>query len=123
MNDVHVPAAQPAGPSVASQRRPTKPEVQPGPFVPVLLIGLAVLAWTVFQTFELAKDRHALVGARLAQQPQVQQSLRLRASLSALASDTQKAADAGDADARLIVKQLRQHGITIHPNAPAPIGP
>lgn len=122
MNDLHVHASPAAGVS-AAERHLANPGARRGPFVPVLLMGLAVLGWTVFQTIELVKDHHALEVAKLAQQAQVQQALHLRGSLSALAGDTQKAADAGDAGAALIVAQLRKRGITIHPDAPAPISP
>ncbi len=88
------------------------------PFVPLLLLGLAVLGWTVFQSAQLVRDRHALDRVILAQGPQIAQARRLRTALSALASNTQKLADAGDSGAQLIVSQLKKHGITIHPAVP-----
>lgn len=84
-------------------------------FLPLLLIGLAVLGWTVFQTVELVGEHHSLSGLRAAQQRQVMQSARLRAALNTLASDTQHLADQGDAGAQVIVSQLKKRGITIHP--------
>jgi len=91
------------------------------PFLPVLLMGLALLAWMVFQTVALMQERLGLQRTLVAQQPQVAQSMRLRTALSDLASDTQKLSDAGDPGAQLIVNRLRQHGITIRPDA-APAG-
>ncbi len=94
-----------------------------GPFLPLLLMGVALFGWTGFQTVELAKAHSTLEGVIAAQQRQVVRSQRLRAALSTLASDTQKLADAGDPGAQLIVKQLRQRGITIHPGAKATAPP
>lgn len=86
------------------------------PFLPLLLMGVAVLGWMAFQTVTLMQDRRGLDRMLTAQQPQVVQSARLRAALSSLAGDTQKLADAGDPGAHLIVNQLKQRGITIHPS-------
>lgn len=89
------------------------------PFLPLLLVALALLGWMVSQTVTLMQDRGGLERMLATQRPQVAQSMRLRAALSGLASDTQNLANAGDAGAQLIVDQLRQHGITIHPGAPS----
>lgn len=86
-------------------------------FLPLLLVGLAVLGWTVFQTVELIGEHHSLIGLHTAQQPQVMQSEHLRASLNTLASDTQRLADRGDAGAQVIVEQLKKRGVTIHPGS------
>jgi hypothetical protein len=91
-------------------------------FVPLLLLGLALLGWTVFQTVELVREHRGLSAAHEAQQTEVERSQKLRASLSAMAADTQRLADGGDAGAKLIVDQLHQHGITINPNASSPTG-
>lgn len=93
------------------------------PFLPLLLMGVALLGWMAFQTVMLMQDRGGLHRTLATQQAQVTQSTRLRAALSSLASDTQKLADTGDPGAQLIVNQLRQHGITIHPDAAAPAAP
>lgn len=93
------------------------------PFLPVLLMGLALLGWLVFQTVTLMQGRRGLEQMMSAQQPQVAQSMRLRAALSSLASDTQRLADTGDPGAQLIVNQLKKRGITIHPNAAPPAQP
>ncbi len=88
-----------------------------GVFVPLLLVTLAVLAWALFQMAALAGAHRDLVQALHAQHPQVVQARRLSHALSVLAGDTQRLADAGDPGARLIVAQLKQRGITIHPAA------
>jgi hypothetical protein len=43
---------------------------------------------------------------------------KLRASLDALAVDTQRLAEAGNPSAKLLVDELRKRGITINPAAP-----
>lgn len=93
------------------------------PFVPLLLMGLALLGWMAFQTVTLMQNRGGLEQVLASQQPQVAQAMRLRSALSDLATDTLRLADAGDPGAQLIVNRLRQHGITIHPGAPTPSSP
>ena len=44
----------------------------------------------------------------------VDSAAKLRASLDALASDTQRLADAGNASAALLVAELRKRGVTIN---------
>jgi hypothetical protein len=92
-------------------------------FVPLLLMGLALLGWSVFQTVALEKAHRQLNGLLALQQPQVARAQHLRDSLSQLASDTQSLADQGDAGAALIVNELKKRGITIHPNAAPPALP
>ena len=122
MNEAY--AATRSGEPVSSSRQAVRSQVtQKSAFVPLLLMGLALLAWTAFQTYELLKDHGSLVAAFAAQQAPIQSSQQLRASLSTLAGDTQKLADAGDQGAKLVVSQLNQRGITIHPDAAQPTAP
>jgi hypothetical protein len=122
MSDVY--AASRSAESLSSSRQAVRAHApQSSPFVPLLLMGLALLAWTAFQTFELLQDRGNLNGTYAAQQAPIKSSQQLRASLSAIAGDTQKLADAGDPGAKLIVSQLSQRGITIHPGASEPTPP
>lgn len=107
----------------ARTHAPAVPSAHHSPFVPLLLMGLALLGWTAFESVQLARDHLGLDSVLAAQAPQIVQAQRLRASLSALATDTQSAADAGDSGAQLIVNQLRKRGITIHPGVPDPAAP
>jgi hypothetical protein len=116
MSSVQVTAEQRLGARAAAMKEAGQARLR-SPFLPLLLMGLALLAWMVFQTVALLQERVGLDRTLAAQQPQVTQSTQLRTALSDLASDTQKLADAGDPNAQLIVNQLRQHGITIHPDA------
>ena len=106
--EAHSGAGRAAAPGVSGTR---------GVFVPLLLLTLAVLAWALFQMAALGSAHRDLVQALHAQHPQVVQARRLSHALSVLAGDTQRLADAGDPGARLIVAQLKQRGITIHPAA------
>lgn len=125
MTELHATHAAAARPSPVEMRThaPALTSARHSPFVPLLLMGLALLGWTAFETLQLARDRLGLDNALAAQAPQIAQAQRLRASLSSLATDTQSAADAGDSGAQLIVSQLRKRGITIHPGVPDPTPP
>ena len=104
----------PAAPDVAM------PAAQPhSAFVPVLLFGLAVLAVLGWQTWVLATERSALNTACEGEQQTVDNAGKLRASLDALAADTQRLADRGNANAALLVTELKKRGITINPQATA----
>jgi hypothetical protein len=122
MTEVHAAPAR-AGAVEIRTHSATVPSARHSPFVPLLLMGLALLGWTAFETAQLARDHQGLDAALAAQAPQIAQAQRLRASLSALASDTQQLANAGDPGAQLIVNQLNKRGITIHPGVPDPTPP
>lgn len=88
-------------------------------FVPSLL-GLLALAGTLgFQTWQLVSDRAALQAAHAGQQQTVDSAGKLRTSLDALAADTQRLADTGNANAALLVAELKKRGITINAAATA----
>jgi hypothetical protein len=83
------------------------------PYMALLLGGLALLGWFGFQTFQLVNERQALQTGHAGQQKTVESSGKLRTSLDALATDTQRLADSGNANARTLVEELRKRGITI----------
>ncbi len=88
-----------------------------GSFVPLLLVSLTLVVWLVYQMALLGNEHNTLAATRLAQQPTVDNAVKLRASLDALAADTQRLADSGNASAAQLVAELRKRGITINPNA------
>ena len=107
--DTHF-AAQPepaAAPQTAAARLRTA-------FVPLLLGLLAVTAWMAHHAWLLEQDRLQLTAAQATLQPTVEKSAGLRQSLDRLAADTQRLADAGNGNARVLVDELRKRGITIH---------
>ena len=83
-------------------------------FVPTLLGLLALIGTLGSQSWQLVTDRASLQAAHAAQQQTVDSAAKLRASLDALASDTQRLADAGNASAALLVAELRKRGVTIN---------
>ncbi|MCB1933979.1 MAG: hypothetical protein KDI45_16130, partial [Candidatus Accumulibacter sp.] len=87
------------------------------PFLPLLLVVLAVFLWSGFQCYQLVGERQSLLTAHASQQRALDESARVRGSLDALARETAVLADRGNASARLIVDELRKRGVTINPNA------
>lgn len=84
-------------------------------FIPVLILALAFFAMMAVQSFQLVRQHETLVARRATQESAVQELLKTRQQLNALAEKTARLADAGDANARAIVDQLRRDGITINP--------
>lgn len=82
-------------------------------FVPLLLMALALVGWFGAQLFDAYQQRQSLLAAHASQQQTVDNAGKLRQSLDALAADTQRMADAGNANAALLVTELRKRGITI----------
>ena len=90
-------------------------------FLPVALLGIALLLWVGFQTTQLLRERQGLRTLREGQEAQVQTSQKVRASLDAVATGTLKLSEQGNPNARLIVDELRKRGVTINPTAtPSP---
>jgi hypothetical protein len=83
------------------------------PFVPLLLVALALVGALAFQAVQLARDRQQLSIAQANLQPQEQAAKKVRASLDALATATAKLAADGNVNAGAIVEELRRRGITI----------
>jgi len=95
----------------------TNPHAASRPFLPVALLCISLIFWTGFQLTQLLSEHSSLVAARAGQQREMEQSLRLRSALDALATDTAKLADTGNPNAKTIVTELKKRGITINPNA------
>ncbi len=89
-------------------------------FVPALVTTLAIVAWLAFQTVQLVRERQQLELATAGLEAQEQAALKLRASLDAVASATAKLAAAGNANAKTVVEQLRNRGVTINPGPKTP---
>lgn len=89
-------------------------------FAPLLILMLALATWTGFQTYQLLREKQALAALRTNQEPTIQQAQKVRQTLDQLATETQKLADAGNPNARLVVEELRKRGVTINRPAQAP---
>lgn len=89
-------------------------------FIPALLLALAVVAWFAFQTMQLWREQQQLEVMNASLLPQEQAATKLRASLDEVATSTAKLAAGGNSNARAIVEQLRNRGITINPTTAKP---
>jgi uncharacterized protein HemX len=85
-------------------------------FWPLLIFGVAMASWSGFQAYQLVQENEALKKLHANQETLVQNSAKLRAQLDGIASDTQRLADSGNANARVIVNELRRRGVTINPD-------
>jgi hypothetical protein len=92
-------------------------------FVPVFLLALSYLAWSVFQTTQLVTERNALQTLRSNQEKQMGESKKVRERFESLSRETQLLANRGNRSAQLIVEELRRRGITITTDAPAQSAP
>lgn len=82
-------------------------------FVPLLLLCLALLFWSAAQTLQLVGERNLLQQTHANQQQVVENALKMRNQLNTLTTETQKLADQGNANAKLIVEELKKRGVTI----------
>lgn len=99
----------------ASTARP--PSSRRGPFLPVLLVALALMTWLATQAVLLVSERQQLELAKAGLASQEQAAAKVRASLDQVATATAKLAAEGNPNARAIIEQLRSRGITINPSA------
>jgi hypothetical protein len=107
-------------PSILVSTAGTRAEATYSPFLPLVLLTLAVVAWFGYQTVQLQVERSAQRKALQEQEQVVQSATKMRAQLDALAAETQRLADQGNPNAKLLVDELRKRGITINPNAAKP---
>lgn len=96
-----------------------RPRAGPSAFIPLLILTLAVVAWSGFQLAQLLRERDALATARFNQERPMENAKKLRDALDALARQTQLLATKGNAGAKQIVDELKKRGITINPDAPS----
>lgn len=118
-----VSSAQPEAPHRPIERHPQRRQVEPlraSPFVPLVLAALALAGSFALQTWLLVEERASLKSALAGQQPTVDKSSKLRQSLDAIAADTQRLAEAGNPNARLLVEELRRKGVTIKTSSADP---
>ena len=87
------------------------------PFVPLVILTSAFFFWTGFQTVQLARERSQLNVAHANQESLIETSRTVRNALDQLAADTQRLANGGNANAKLLVEELRKRGVTINVDA------
>ncbi|MDB5926344.1 MAG: hypothetical protein JWN13_5280 [Betaproteobacteria bacterium] len=92
-------------------------------FIPLLILSVTYLAWSIFQTTQLVRERDGLAAAQVSQEKPLEESKKLREKLDTLAKETQRLANRGNRGALAVVDELRKRGITINPEtkvAPPP---
>ncbi len=89
-------------------------------FWPLLIVTVATTAWGAFQSYQLVQEQAALKTLAANQETLIQNAVKLRAQLDGIAGDTQRLANAGNANAQTIINELRRRGITINPEAAPP---
>jgi|SRR5450631_1831209 len=110
---------------MADDHLPIRTGGRASPFLPILILALSFAGWSAFQTAKLVQERDSLAALRVSQDKQVEDSKKLRDGLDNLAKATLALANRGNANARLIVDELRRRGVTISPDvtpatAPSP---
>ena len=83
--------------------------------LPVILGVASLFVLMAFQVGEAIHDRGALSDLRSAQEPTVQEAIKLRQQLEALASGTAKLTAEGDEGAKTVVDQMKRQGVTLNP--------
>jgi hypothetical protein len=100
-----------------------RPAARHGAFIPMLLLALTVLGWVGFQTGQLYTGRQNLKDAIAAQNPQIEQSEKLRAAWESLVTRTARLAKGGNPNATVIIDELRKRGLNVNPDTPLPPPP
>jgi len=86
-----------------------------GWWLPVVLIVVSFFVLMAFETGYTIHDRDGLAEQRRLQEPAVQEAIKLRQKLEALAGKTAQLAADGDEGAKAIVDQMKRQGITLSP--------
>lgn len=110
MNDVPQPASADQGRRYES-------------FVPLLLVVVAVAAWFGYQCVQLTDERDSLAQLKKQQEATLKNAHKMRTQLDAIASGVARLARQGNADAKLVVKGLRDRGIFLHAGGTDSTGP
>lgn len=103
---------------MADERPHMRNDDRASPFIPILILTLAFVGWSGFQTTQLVQEKGALATLKVTQDKQTEDSKKLRESLENLAKGTLALSNRGNPNARLIVDELRRRGITINPETP-----
>jgi hypothetical protein len=88
-----------------------------GPFLPLLLLTVAFLGWSVIQTTQLTGDRLVLQAASAQQTGPLESAYKIRVAADSLAAKTQALSSQGNANAQSVIAKLKERGITINANA------
>lgn len=83
--------------------------------LPIVIVVGAFFVLMGFETGYAIHDREGLAEQRRAQEPTVQEAIRLRQQLEALAGKTAQLAADGDEAAKTVVDQMKRQGIALNP--------
>ena len=83
--------------------------------LPVTLAVVALFVLMAFETAEAIHDRGALADLLRSQETTVQEAIKLRQQLEALAGKTAQLATDGDEGAKTVVDQMKRQGVTLNP--------
>jgi hypothetical protein len=83
--------------------------------VPVILIVVSLFVFMAFETGQAIHDRSALSELRHSQEPAVQEAIKVRQQLEALAGKTAQLAGAGDEGANAVIDEMKRQGVTLAP--------
>jgi len=86
-----------------------------GWWLPVVLIVVAFFVLISFEAGYAIHDREALAEQKRLQEPTVQEAIRLRQQLEALAGKTAQLAAEGDEGAKAVFEQMKRQGVTLTP--------
>ena len=86
-----------------------------GWWLPVVIVAASFFVLMAFETGYAIHDRDALAEQQRLQEPAVQDAMKLRQKIEALAGKTAQLAADGDEGAKAIVDQMKRQGITMSP--------
>jgi hypothetical protein len=90
--------------------------------VPVVLVVVSFFVFMAFETAQAVHDRSALSEQRRAQEPAMQEAIKLRQRLETLASKTAQLAGEGNEGAKAVVDEMKRQGVTLGPPKPQGAG-
>ena len=80
---------------------------------PLILVVISLFVLMAFETGQALHDRGALADLLKAQQPSIEQAVKLRQQLQTLAGKTAELAAAGDPGAKSVVDQMKAQGVSL----------
>lgn len=90
-------------------------QVSGGWWLPVAIVVFAFFVLMAFETGYAIHDRGTLADQRRAQEPSVQEAIRLRQQLETIADKTVRLAGEGDEGAKSVIEQMKRQGVTLTP--------
>jgi hypothetical protein len=81
--------------------------------LPLILVVVALFVLMAVETGQAIHDHGALAALIQAQQPTIDQAVKVRQQLQSLAGKTAELAAAGDPGAKSVVEQMKARGVTL----------